>query len=154
MRIFPERLAFYDDCQALRNICERMREEILKSIPESEVKTWEGKEWSASVRYSDSSSPSDLTLRQHVHRDQIVASLTLEGKGTVAKIPMKDISQMSPTHIIKEADDMSGFTYQADAGHLMIINGVHYPGGGLHAAPQTDGVSHSRLTILIEISER
>jgi hypothetical protein len=114
-----------------------MREEILKSIPESEVKTWEGKEWSASV-----------------HRDQIVASLTLEGKGTVAKIPMKDISQMSPTHIIKEADDMSGFTYQADAGHLMIINGVHYPGGGLHAAPQTDGVSHSRLTILIEISER
>jgi hypothetical protein len=55
--------------------------------------------------------------------------LTLEGSGTIAKIPRRDISDMDVRDIYEDADRMEGCTYQAGPGELMIINAVHYPGG-------------------------
>ena len=131
-----------------------MRQEILETIPESERRSWEENKWSAVVQWSDGREPLLYDHRQHVHRGSIVASLTFEGSGTIAKIPRQDISQLDYRDIYDKTDAMPGLTYHAGEGVLMIINGVHYPSGGLHAAPQSDEVYPQRLTVLVEISKR
>ncbi len=151
--VYPEYREFYQGNPALRSICERMRSETLESIPANERESWETHKWIVAVQWSNGSAPLAYDHVQHVHRDSIVASLTMEGSGTIAKVPNEDISKLNYVQIYDEADDMRGHTYQAVPGDLMIINGVHYPGGGLHAAPQNNGSFPSRLTILVSIEK-
>lgn len=143
---------FYRESEIIRGICDKMRDEILSSIPSEQRDMWSKSEWFAAIQWSNGSEGLMYDHVQHVHRDSIVASLTLEGSGTIAKILRRDISDMDVRDIYEDADRMEGCTYQAGPGELMIINAVHYPGGGLHAAPQHDGAYPERLAIFVEIN--
>lgn len=128
-----------------------MRFEILDSIPSNERAFWRKSKWDVYVQLSNGTEELLYDHVQHVDRDRILASLTLEGSGKIAKIPEPDISSMDCKEIFEKADQMEGHTYQAAAGELMIINGVHYAGGGLHAAPKNGSVIPERLTILVSL---
>jgi hypothetical protein len=151
-KVYPEYRAFYQCNDVLRGICERMRREILASLPADERGAWEAHKWVVAVQWSNGSEPLVYDHIAHVHRDSIVASLTMEGSGTIARIPQQDISKLDCNQICHEAGNMGGYIYQAAAGELMIIKGVHYPCGGLHAAPHRGDLFPSRLTILVSIS--
>lgn len=149
----PEYRAFYQGNDGLRRICERMRNEIIESLPGNERGAWQQHKWEVAIQWSNGMEPLAYDHLYHVHRDSIVASLTMEGSGTIAKIPQQDISTLDCNQICQEAGVMGGYTYQAAAGELMIINGVHYPGGGLHAAPHNNDFFPNRVTILVSIEK-
>jgi hypothetical protein len=130
-----------------------MGDEILNSIPIEERNLWNKSTWYVAMEWSDGTGELAYDHRQHVHRDQIEATLTLEGSGTIAKIPRLDISGMSHQEVYDQADSIDGYIYQAAPGELMIINGVHHPSGGLHAAPQNNSSRPERLIIFVSIEK-
>jgi hypothetical protein len=103
-----------------------MGDEILNSIPIEERNLWNKSTWYVAMEWSDGTGELAYDHRQHVHRDQ---------------------------EVYDQADSIDGYIYQAAPGELMIINGVHHPSGGLHAAPQNNSSRPERLIIFVSIEK-
>jgi hypothetical protein len=151
-KLHPEYLKFYEESAALKKIAERMRQQILESLPQKIRDDWAKKKFGVSVQWSDGSESLLYDHAQHVHRDHIVASLCLDGAGTIVKLG-EDVSHLDYKQVYQVADPMPGYIYQAGKRELVILNAVHHPEGGLHAAPQANQKYPERFVILVSIDK-
>jgi len=93
-KIHPEYPAYNAAQPALRRITEKMREEILASLPKGKRAAWELNEWCVPIQWSDGAEGLQCHHVHYAHRNHVVATLALEGAGTIAKLPERDLSRL------------------------------------------------------------
>lgn len=152
-RIHPKYSDFYKLSTELRTLVTSMRASMLQKLPWYQRIKWRFKKWTVAIQWISTPRETYFDEKIHNHPEQIVGILALQGTGTTVKFAQQKDLQQSKNQIYDDSDLLYGPTYNAKPGELVIVNAVHYSGGGLHAAPSISGNYPERLVLYVNLKK-
>ena len=135
----------------LQQLAAKMRQAMLETLPEKQRFCEGMSPWAVLLARSNGAARAGDDQHFHVHSWGMVATLSLLGPGSVAKVAAEDFSSLGDREVGQKADAFAGHVFEAPTRWVSIFDRAHFANGGLHAAPVRHGSYPERFTLIVTL---